>query len=262
RDDLIKNVWDHPFISDQSVTQAIFLLRKLLTPSKKENQNIIQTVTKKGYKFTCEVSHHIDDVQEIELDNDVVNFSDAGQSDNITYDHKSNDNVKTIGYGVKGRLEKIDFKFTLLLTLLSIFIVSLYYIVYVKPNVNNNNDIISQETLVDNEHQCNDENNLVSVHVYPSLYKNENAIIALHEALYLIGRKTNCRFIFKNKGNNSKLSDYYVNFRSEGEGMRIEVYDQDNDNAILSRFMPTVSTNDAKEVSDILQMALSNKLGL
>jgi transcriptional activator of cad operon len=58
RDELAKNVWKRPFVADQAVTQAVFLLRRALRDgrSRAESLDYIQTVAKRGYRLIDDVT--------------------------------------------------------------------------------------------------------------------------------------------------------------------------------------------------------------
>jgi transcriptional activator of cad operon len=54
RDELINQVWDGAFVTDQVVTQSIFELRKILRDGRLDNARYLVTVPKRGYKLVAE----------------------------------------------------------------------------------------------------------------------------------------------------------------------------------------------------------------
>ncbi|MGF1876321.1 winged helix-turn-helix domain-containing protein [Photobacterium frigidiphilum] len=55
RDELINEVWNGSFLTDQVITQSIFELRKILKSNQRHPHGYIITIPKRGYKFDAEV---------------------------------------------------------------------------------------------------------------------------------------------------------------------------------------------------------------
>lgn len=56
RDELINEVWNGSFLTDQVITQSIFELRKILKSNQRHPHGYIITIPKRGYKFDADVT--------------------------------------------------------------------------------------------------------------------------------------------------------------------------------------------------------------
>jgi transcriptional activator of cad operon len=78
RDELINEVWNGSFLTDQVITQSIFELRKILKSNQRHPHGYIITIPKRGYKFDAEVN--ILDEDNLSTD---ANSNDKNQAHNL-----------------------------------------------------------------------------------------------------------------------------------------------------------------------------------
>ncbi|MDA9556603.1 winged helix-turn-helix domain-containing protein [Vibrio sp.] len=238
RDELIEQVWERSYGSDQVVTQAIFSLRKILTPTQSHLDPFIKTISKRGYKFTCDAVYHIENSHE-------VNSEEVNTAFNHAHEVKNNLNERVVYKRSKLLVSGV-------FTSLILGISSLAYAILSDPQ--KIEDHLSADS---NQYQCYGENDYVHVFISNRLKRDSGAMVAIHETLFYIGKVSNCRFVFSDI---NKTAETYLSFESSNGGIQVKAMNKETDTPILDKHFNKLEENDQVDLFNILSPVLTDRI--